>query len=74
MGDAETSIKISSATRDQLKNLGTKSETFDDLLLRLIQERRPSADTEREITEGMRILAERLTDLEEIAQRFLPSR
>lgn len=35
-GDAITTIPLRKATRDRLKALGSKNETYDDLLNRLI--------------------------------------
>lgn len=36
MNEETTTIKIMKATRDALKNIGKKSETYDDIINRLL--------------------------------------
>jgi len=36
MGEAFTSVKISRETRDALKSIGKKGETYDDVINRLL--------------------------------------
>jgi hypothetical protein len=43
MANDLTTIQISKVTRDQLRQLGTKGETYDQLVLRLIEMARMSA-------------------------------
>lgn len=38
MNDQKTSIQISTGTRDRLVKLGWKSETYDDILNRLLDQ------------------------------------
>ncbi len=43
MANDLTTIQISKMTRDRLKKLGTKGETYDQVLMRLIEVARKSA-------------------------------
>jgi hypothetical protein len=46
--EAPTTIRVSGSTRDELKKLGFKDETYDDILRRVIRQARLMAVYERE--------------------------